>query len=46
MSETFIAKIIKRRVTIPEKVCEALNVWENDKIKVTVEKVIGGEISE
>lgn len=39
MSETFVATIIKRRITIPEKVCDALDVWDNDKIKVTVEKV-------
>ena len=43
LSKTFVAKIVKRRITIPEKVCDVLDVWENDKIRVTVEKVEGGE---
>jgi len=37
-SATFIGKIIKGRMTIPEEVREGLKVWEDDQVKVTLEK--------
>ena len=38
-SATFVGKIIKRRLTVPIDVCEKLRVWENDEVKVTIEKI-------
>lgn len=38
-SATFIGKIIKGRMTIPEEVREGLKVWEDDQVKVTLEKI-------
>ena len=36
---TFIDKITKRRLTIPMEVCDELDVWEGDEVKVTLEKI-------
>ena len=38
-SATFVGKIIKRRLTVPLDICEKLDVWENDEVKVTIEKI-------
>ena len=38
-SATFVRKIIKRRLTVPLGICEKLDVWENDEVMVTIEKV-------
>ncbi len=38
-SDSFVGKIIKRRLTIPLDICEKLDVWENDEVKVNIEKI-------
>jgi bifunctional DNA-binding transcriptional regulator/antitoxin component of YhaV-PrlF toxin-antitoxin module len=40
---TFVGTIIKRRLTVPIDVCERLRIWENDEVKVTIEKIEGND---